>query len=30
VDVERVSLDDVEDAWRRQAGGPDAKLVVVP
>jgi NADPH2:quinone reductase len=30
VDLERVPLDDVEDAWRRQQGGPDAKLVVVP
>jgi NADPH:quinone reductase-like Zn-dependent oxidoreductase len=30
VDLERVSLDDVEDAWRRQQEGPDAKLVVVP
>ena len=30
VDVERVSLDDVEDAWRRQQSGPDAKLIVVP
>ena len=30
VDLERVALDDVEDAWRRQRGGPDAKLVVMP
>jgi NADPH:quinone reductase-like Zn-dependent oxidoreductase len=30
VDLERVPLDDVEDAWRRQQGGPHAKLVVVP
>jgi NADPH:quinone reductase-like Zn-dependent oxidoreductase len=30
VDVERVPLDDVEDAWRRQQSGPDAKLVVMP
>jgi hypothetical protein len=30
VDVERVSLEDIEDAWRRQQEGPDAKLVVVP
>jgi NADPH:quinone reductase-like Zn-dependent oxidoreductase len=29
-DVERVSLDEVADAWRRQADGPGAKLVVVP
>jgi NADPH:quinone reductase-like Zn-dependent oxidoreductase len=30
VDLERVPLDHVEDAWRRQQDGPDAKLVVVP
>jgi hypothetical protein len=30
VDLECVPLDDVEDAWRRQRGGPDAKLVLVP
>jgi NADPH2:quinone reductase len=30
VDVERVSLDDVAEAWERQAAGADAKLVVVP
>lgn len=30
VDLERVSLDEVGDAWRRQQGGPHAKLVVVP
>jgi NADPH2:quinone reductase len=30
VDLEQVPLDDVEDAWRRQQEGPDAKLVVVP
>src|SRR4051794_17023221 len=30
VDLERVPLDEVEDAWRRQRGGPDAKLIVVP
>jgi len=30
VDLERVRLDDVADAWERQAAGADAKLVVVP
>ncbi len=30
LDVERVPLDSVADAWRRQADGPGAKLVVVP
>jgi len=30
VDLERVPLDDIEDAWRRQQEGPEAKLVVVP
>jgi NADPH2:quinone reductase len=30
LEVERVSLDDVADAWRRQASGARAKLVVVP
>jgi NADPH2:quinone reductase len=30
LDVERVPLDDVADAWRRQAEGPGTKLVVVP
>ena len=30
VDVEQVSLDDVADAWERQAAGADTKLVVVP
>lgn len=30
LDVERVSLDSVADAWRRQAGGAGTKLVVVP
>jgi NADPH2:quinone reductase len=30
VDVERVSLDDVVEAWERQAAGAHAKLVVVP
>jgi NADPH2:quinone reductase len=31
VDVERVTLDDVADAWRRQAdGSADRKLVLVP
>ncbi len=29
-DVERVPLDDVAYAWRRQAEGPAAKLVLVP
>ena len=29
-DVERVPLDNVADAWRRQAEGAGAKLVVVP
>jgi NADPH2:quinone reductase len=30
VDLERVRLDDVPQAWERQASGADAKLVVVP
>ncbi|MGL6280054.1 MAG: quinone oxidoreductase family protein [Gaiella sp.] len=30
LDVERVALDDVADAWRRQAQSPGRKLVVVP
>jgi NADPH2:quinone reductase len=30
LDVERVPLDDVADAWRRQAEGAGTKLVVVP
>jgi NADPH:quinone reductase-like Zn-dependent oxidoreductase len=30
LDVERVPLDEVSDAWRRQAEGAGAKLVVVP
>jgi NADPH2:quinone reductase len=30
LDVERVPLDDVTDAWRRQASGEGAKLVLVP
>lgn len=30
VDVEAVSLDEVAEAWRRQAEGPDRKLVLVP
>jgi NADPH:quinone reductase len=30
VDVERVSLDNVAEAWERQAAGAHAKLVVVP
>lgn len=29
-DVERVDLDDVADAWRRQADGAGTKLVVMP
>jgi NADPH:quinone reductase len=29
VDIERVSLDDVSEAWERQAAVPDAKLVVM-
>jgi hypothetical protein len=29
-DVERVPLDSVTDAWRRQAEGAGTKLVVVP
>jgi hypothetical protein len=29
-DVERVPLDSVADAWRRQAEGAGTKLVVVP
>jgi NADPH2:quinone reductase len=28
VPVEEVALDDIEDAWRRQATGPHHKLVV--
>jgi NADPH2:quinone reductase len=30
VPVERLSLDDVPDAWRRQGSSPHAKLVIVP
>ena len=30
LDVERVPLADVADAWRRQAEGAGTKLVVVP
>lgn len=30
LDIERVPLDAITDAWRRQAEGPGAKLVVVP
>jgi NADPH2:quinone reductase len=30
LDVERIPLDSVSDAWRRQAEGAGAKLVVVP
>jgi NADPH:quinone reductase-like Zn-dependent oxidoreductase len=30
LDVERVPLDSVAEAWRRQADGPGTKLVVVP
>jgi NADPH2:quinone reductase len=30
LDLERVPLDSVADAWRRQAEGPGTKLVVVP
>jgi NADPH:quinone reductase len=30
LDVERVTLDSITDAWRRQADGAGAKLVVVP
>jgi NADPH:quinone reductase-like Zn-dependent oxidoreductase len=30
IDVERVPLDSVADAWRRQVGGPGTKLVIVP
>jgi len=30
LDVERVALDSVADAWRRQAEGAGTKLVVVP
>jgi NADPH2:quinone reductase len=30
LDLERVPLDSIADAWRRQADGPRTKLVVVP
>ena len=30
LEVEQVPLDNISDAWRRQAAGPGAKLVVVP
>jgi NADPH2:quinone reductase len=30
LDVERIPLDSVADAWRRQAEGAGAKLVVIP
>ena len=30
LDIEQVPLDSVADAWRRQAEGAGAKLVVVP
>ena len=30
LDVERVPLDSVADAWRRQGDGAGVKLVVVP
>jgi NADPH2:quinone reductase len=30
VEVERVPLDDIADAWRRQASGPHRKLAIVP
>jgi NADPH:quinone reductase len=30
VDLERVPLDRLADAWQRQAGGPGHKLVIVP
>ena len=30
MDVERVPLDAVSDAWRRQAEGAGTKLIVVP
>jgi NADPH:quinone reductase-like Zn-dependent oxidoreductase len=30
VDLERVPLRDVEAAWKRQAAGPERKLVIVP
>lgn len=30
VEIERLSLDDVPDAWQRQGSSPHAKLVIVP
>jgi len=30
IDVERVPLDDIDQAWQRQQDGPEAKLVIVP
>jgi NADPH2:quinone reductase len=30
IDADRVTLDDVPEAWRRQAAVPEAKIVVVP
>ena len=30
VRIERLGLDDVPDAWRRQGSSPHAKLVIVP
>jgi NADPH2:quinone reductase len=30
VEIERLSLDDVPDAWQRQGASPHAKLVIVP
>jgi hypothetical protein len=30
LDVERVPLDSITEAWRRQAEGAGAKLVVIP
>ncbi len=29
VEIERLGLDDVPDAWQRQATSPNAKLVIV-
>jgi len=30
IDLERVPLEVVDQAWERQQEGPDAKLVIVP
>ena len=30
LDLERVPLDEVDQAWERQLEGPDAKPVIVP